>query len=219
MRELTPDTKIKIITYPDFEEIFIKDQLLIEDAQKYNVGDISQKTGLQKCMVNGRIVWLLPHQNGNFTQAKMQKADLKILAKSAKKAKPDTQQQIQTVKEAKKYIKNMMKTWKTNPVVSPFFNNSKIRLDGMSYKHLFETHGRQRPSADIVRRAKCLPFVRDILQRTGKPAEHLITQKNESYSIIGKANIDGIVRGIKIIVTKHTDGKYFYLSVMDLKII
>jgi hypothetical protein len=42
MRELTPDTKIKIKIYPDFEEILIKDQELIEDAQKYNVGDISK---------------------------------------------------------------------------------------------------------------------------------------------------------------------------------
>lgn len=47
MRELTPNTKIKIITYPDFEGIYIKENELIEDAQKYNVGDISKKTGLE----------------------------------------------------------------------------------------------------------------------------------------------------------------------------
>ena len=91
-------------------------------------------------MVNGRIVWLLPHQNGNFTQAKMQKADLKILAKSVKKAKP-----------------------------------------------------------------------------AGKPTEHLISGGNESYSVIGKANINGTEQGIKVIISKHTDGRYFYLSVFSLK--
>ena len=219
MRELTADTIIRVVQYPDFEEFILTEPGLIEDAQTYNIGDISQKTGLQKCLVNGRIVWLLPHQGAGFSQAKLSKADLKTLAKSAKKAKPDAQLNAPTVKGAKKYMKYMMSTWKKNPVVSPFFNNAKIRLDGMSYKHLFETHGVPRPPADVVRRAKCLPYIRDILQRTGKPAEHLISNKDESYSVIGKANIDGIDRGIKIIISKHTDGKYFYLSVMDLKII
>lgn len=219
MRELTGDTKIRVAQYPDFEEFILSEPGLIEDAQTYNIGDISKKTGLQKCLVNGRIVWLLPHQSSGFSQTKMAPGDLKTLAKSTKKAKPDSQLQTPTVKGAKKYMKYMMGSWKTNPVTSPFFNNAKIRLDGMSYKHLFETHGKPRPPADIVRRAKCLPYVRDILQRTGKPAEHLVGKKNESYSIVGKANIDGTDRGIKVIVSKHTDGKYFYLSVMDLKII
>lgn len=217
MRELTPDTKIKIKIYPDFEEILIKDQELIEDAQKYNVGDISKKTGLQKCMVNGRIVWLLPHQNGNFTQAKMQKADLKLLAKSAKKAKPDGKLNAPSVKEAQNYLNYMINTWKTHPVKSPFFNNARIRLDRMSYNHLFQTKGKQRSSREIIERAECLPYVRDILERTGKPAEHLISGGNESYSVIGKANINGTEQGIKVIISKHTDGRYFYLSVFSLK--
>lgn len=219
MRKLTGDTKIRVVQYPDFEEYQLTETGMIEDATQYNIGDISKKTGLQKCLVNGRIVWLLPHQGSGFSKTKMTKGDLKTLAKSSKKARSDAQLQTPTVKGAKNYMKYMMSSWKKNPVKSPFFNNAKIRLDGMSYKHLFETHGKQRPSADIVRRAKCLPYVRDILQRTGKPAEHLVGTKDESYSVIGKANIDGIDQGIKVLVSKHTDGKYFYLSVMDLKII
>lgn len=217
MRELKKDTKIKIITYPDFEEIIIKENELVEDAQKYKIGDISQKTGLQKCMVNGRIVWLLPHQNGNFKQAKMQKATLKLLAKSAKKAKPDGKLNVKSVKDAHNYLNYMITTWKKNPVKSPFFNNARIRLDRMSYNHLFQTKGKQRPSHEIIERAECLPYVRDILERTGKPAEHLISNENESYSIIGKANINGTEQGIKVIISKHTDGRYFYLSVFSLK--
>lgn len=142
-------------------------------------------------MVNGRIVWLLPHQNGNFTQAKMQKADLKILAKSVKKAKPDGKLNAPSVKEAQNYLNYMINTWKTHPVKSPFFNNARIRLDRMSYNHLFQTKG--------------------------KPTEHLISGGNESYSVIGKANINGTEQGIKVIISKHTDGRYFYLSVFSLK--
>ena len=68
-----------------------------------------------------------------------------------------------------------------------------------------------------IERAECLPYVRDILERTGKPAEHLISGGNESYSVIGKANINGTEQGIKVIISKHTDGRYFYLSVFSLK--
>lgn len=87
----------------------------------------------------------------------------------------------------------------------------------MSYKHLFYTKGKKRSVHEILERAECLPYIRDILERTGKPAEHLITKGKESYSIIGKANINGTEQGIKIIISKHTDGRYFYLSVFCLK--
>ena len=46
--------------------------------------------------------------------------------------------------------------------------------------------------------------------------KHLFyTKWKESYSIIGKANINGKDQGIKIIISKHTDGRYFYLSVFS----
>lgn len=222
MRELTPDTKIRITLYPDFEEIFIKDQLLIEDAQKYNVGDISKKTGLQKCMVNGRIVWLLPIQNQNFHNGRIAPNDLNTLLKSCKKARASTNYypKAPTVNEAQKCYNDMKQDWKRNPVKSPFFNGAKIRLDKNSDYHF--THkkgGVPRDPKDIIRRGYLLPYVRDILERTGKPAEHTIENKNESYSIAGKANIKGVDKGIKIIISRHTDGKYFYFSVMDIQLI
>ena len=79
------------------------------------------------------------------------------------------------------------------------------------------TKGKKETCSWNTRKAECLPYIRDILERTGKPAEHLITKGKESYSIIGKANINGKDLGIKIIISKHTDGRYFYLSVFSLK--
>lgn len=217
MRELTGETFITILTYPDFEEIKQSENSLAEDAEKYNIGDISKKTGLQKCLVNGRIVWLLPHQGQGFSRSKMQKNDLKKLAKSARKAKADGKLNSLTVKEAESYMKYMITSWKKSPVKSPLFNNSRIRLDRMSYNHLFQTKGNQRSANEIIERAECLPYVRDILERSGKPAEHLVYNGNESYSVIGKAEMNGTEQGIKIIVSRHTDGRYFYLSVFSLK--
>lgn len=77
------------------------------------------------------------------------------------------------------------------------------------YHFTHKKGGVPRDPKDIIRRGYLLPYIRDILERTGKPVEHTIENKNESYSIAGKANIKGIDKGIKIIVSRHTDGKYF----------
>ena len=62
--------------------------------------------------------------------------------------------------------------------------------------------------------------LRDILERTGKPARHVRDEYNEDeYTVVGKAMIEGQERGIKAVIVRRTDGHFYYLSVMDLKII
>lgn len=116
MRELSGNTVIHVLSYPDFEEVVLTEDALIEDAKKYAIGDISTKTGLQKCLVNGRIVWLLPHQGQGFSNTKLSKGDLKTLAKSAKKARADNAINIHSVKDAETYMKYVMSSWRKNPV-------------------------------------------------------------------------------------------------------
>lgn len=222
MRKITGNTVIHVLTYPDFEEVVLSENELVEDAKKYNIGDISTKTGLQKCLVNGQIVWLLPIQNSGFNNGRLNNTDLNNLLKSCKKARVSQNYSPKkpTVQEALNCYYDMKKDWNTTPVKSPFFNGAKIRLDKNSDFHF--THkkgGLPRNPNDIIRRGYLLPYVRDILERSGKPAEHIIDKNNESYSIAGKANIKGIDKGIKIIISRHTDGRYFYFSVMDIQLI
>lgn len=68
MTELTGSTRIRLSQIFDLE---LWADAFVEDAKHYNIGEISQKTGLQKSLVNGRIVWLLPKQGGGFLQGKM----------------------------------------------------------------------------------------------------------------------------------------------------
>ena len=165
---LTGDTRIRLSQIRDLAA-------WIED-RRYKIGEISQTTGLQKCLINGNIVWLLPSQNSNFNQGKLSKADTKTLAKSTKPARPDgVFNYTGNVKnDATKYLNYMKQTWKTNPVRARYLNNARVRLNSLSYKHLFETKGKPRPIKEVKERAECLPFVRDILERSGKPADHTI---------------------------------------------
>ena len=198
-----------------------REKLLTEDAEHYEIGEISKKTGKQKCLINGKIIWLLPIQNGTFNNGRLSPSDLNELLKSCKKAKasPNYAPKKPTLREALKCYNDMKQDWIKNPVISPFFNNARIRLDKDSDYHFTHTRGAKRNSNDIIRRGYLLPYVRDILERSGKPAEHTIDKNNESYSIAGKANIKGTDKGIKIIVSRHTDGKYYYFSIMDITLI
>lgn len=215
--KLTGDTRIRLSQVLDF---YYWNHPLIDDAHKYNIGEISQKTGLQKCLINGRTVWLLPGQNSNFLNKKMSKPDTKQLAKSCKKARADGYVSFKSgVKNgARNYLNHMTNTWKTNPVKVPFLNNATIGINKFSHYHLFNTKGKPRSLPEIKRRAECLPYVRDILERTGKPADHYTNSKGqESYSIVGKANIGGKDRELQVIISKDSHKNHYYLSVFRLK--
>lgn len=211
---LTGNTKIKLSQILD-----LLTWRLVDDDKKYNIGEISTKTGLQKCLINGYIVWLLPKQNSNFMQGKMTKSDTKQLAKSTKLARPDgTLKSTGNVRrDATQYLNYMKSQWTKHPVKAPYLNNATIGLNAMSYKHLFETKGKQRSIAEIKTRAECLPYVRDILERTGKPADHTIKNGKESYTIVGSANINGMRREIQVVISKARTGHHYYLSVFNLK--
>lgn len=220
MRELTSDTIIHVLTYPDFEETILTEDALIEDAKKYEIGQISEKTGLQKCLVNGRIIWLLPMQNSGFVNRRLSTDEMNTLLKSCKRAKPTEEvKKLQSSKEALKNYTNLVIDWKERPVKSPILNGIRIRLDNESYTHLVKKNGKPRNENDIIRRCSLLPYMRDILERTGKPAEHTIKDGNERFSIVGKANINGTDKGIKILIKRKTDGKYYYFSIMDIEIV
>lgn len=105
-------------------------KLLTEDAKRYKVGEISQKTGLQKCLVNGNIVWLLPGQNSDYLQTRMQKSDAKQLASSAKLARADGYISFKgnINNDAKRYLNYMQTT------CQQLFNFS---LKKMIFLHLF----------------------------------------------------------------------------------
>ena len=198
----------------------VREKLLTEDAEHYEIGEISKKTGKQKCLINGKIIWLLPIQNGTFNNGRLSPSDLNELLKSCKRAKPSPNYAPKkpTLTEALKCYNYMKQDWAKNPVKSPFLNNARIRLDKNSDYHFTHTRGAKRNPNDIVRRGYLLPYIRDILERTGKPAEHTIDKNNESYSIVGKANLNGTDKGIRIIVSRHTDRRYYYFSVMDIKL-
>ncbi len=163
--------------------------------------------------------WLLPGQNSDYLQTRMQKSDAKQLASSAKLARADGYISFKgnINNDAKRYLNYMQTTWTKNPVKARYLNNAEVRLNSMSYKHLFGSKGKPRSAAEIKERAECLPYVRDILERTGKPSDHTIdAEGKESYTIVGRANINQKDRNIKVVISRNKNDEYFYLSVFKI---
>ena len=213
---LTGSTRIRLSQIIDLD-LWL--DCFVEDAKHYNIGEVSSKTGLQKCLVNGRIVWMLPKQKSDFYHGKIGKGDEKKLAKSAKLARPDGKIIFtgNTRKSARNYLNYMKSTWSKNPVICPFLNYARVGLNNKSYEHLFKTNGKPRPVSQVKERAECLPFVRDILQRTGKPADHSFKNGKESYSIVGRADINNVKQEVLVVISREPSDNYFYLSVFKIK--
>lgn len=212
MHELTGGTKIRL-SQIDWSSYL---PIILDKHSKYKIGDRAVwKDGVYEKTHQG---WKKVKQPEYSEKRKT----YKDLAKKAEKAHGDGQLESPTVSGAQKYMKELMRSWKVNPVKSPLFNNARIRMDRTSYDHLFEQKpGVQRPPSDIVRRAKCLPYLRDILERAGKLAGRSVDKyKDEIFTVVGKGDIDGKEKGIKALVVKRNNsGHYFHLSVMDFKII
>lgn len=209
---LTGDTKIRLSQIKDLAA-------WVEDRTKYQIGDISKTTGLKKCFVNGNIVWLDPKQNNDFLQSKMTKKDTRRLAESAKPARSDGKLNNtgNPIKDARNYLNYMKTTWNKNPVQVRHLHNVFVTLNKKSSEHLFYSHGQRRPVSQIKERSECLPYVKDILSRSGKPADHTINNKGEeSYTFVGNAVINNKKRNILVVISKDK-GHYYYLSVFKIK--
>lgn len=156
-----------------------------------------------------------------FKYGKFEKSDYRKIAEEAKNATPDKDSKIDfsdLENTTTDYLKSMLETWNTSPVKSPLFDKIRIRFDGDSIKHFFYNGRKKRDVEELERRAKCLPFVRDILENTGVKGsvyQDVVTKKI-AFVVMGKADIDGKETAIRLIIKKKKKGKYFYLSVHNL---
>ena len=153
-----------------------------------------------------------------FRYGKLTKDEYRAIAMQSKPAKADGTIDLANLpKSAEDYLSYMMKDWNERKVISPIFDNTRIRFDGDSYRHFFKGKKGDRSPEEIELRAKCLPYIRDILERTGKKGVLIQNDKNQlAFSVLGRANINGFDTAIKIIVTKKKGRKYFYLSVNNM---
>lgn len=96
--------------------------------------------------------------------------------------------------------------------------NQPVVLTSFSKKHLYETKGRKRNLEDVLRRARLLPFVSELICNTGVLAERSVDRKGiVSFGIAGRARIDGKESGIKVVLDKKPNQRILYLSIFELE--
>lgn len=153
-----------------------------------------------------------------FKKGVFSKDVLRDIAGNANLAKAEDIQLIDVnniYDSAKKYISKLISESddKEKWIKCPLLKNARIRFNGQSYRHFFtDKNGNDRPLDEITSRAKCLPFVKDILSNSGVKASYSTNENGQtSFVIMGKAKIDNKETAIKIII-KTKDNKFFYLS-------
>lgn len=153
-----------------------------------------------------------------FNKGVFSKDVLRNIAGNANLAKAEDIQLIDVnniYDSAKKYISKLISESddKEKWIKCPLLKNVRIRFNGQSYRHFFtDKNGNDRPLDEITSRAKCLPFVKDILSNSGVKASYSTNENGQtSFVIMGKAKIDNKETAIKIII-KTKDNKFFYLS-------
>ena len=151
----------------------------------------------------------------DFPIGKKEKGELKQIAKKANPAIAAGSIDFSNLDNSiKDYLKYLEKDWNNNFVYSPVLNNSRIRFDSNSFKHFYYSGRKQRSLDELESRAKCLPYIRNIIEENGiKGCCSLDERKHLGFVIMGRAEIDGKDTAIKVIVAKKKKDKLYYLSV------
>lgn len=124
-----------------------------------------------------------------------------------------------TKKSAEEYLALCIEEWQVEPIESIIFSGNKVRIDGNGLKHFFQTgQDKIRNADEIEKRAKCLPYLRSILEKTGVKAScYQDVEGKISFTVMGKAKIDNVDTAIRVVVTRKKKGKLYYLSIHNLE--
>ncbi len=207
-KELTWTTRIKLSQIKDLAQ-FAKDQRGV----KTEIGQYTtRKDGIYRKITETKFAKVNTY---NYPIAKKEKGELKVIAKSATPATADGSIDFSDFDNSvKNYLKGLENDWNTNFVYSPLFGNTRIRFDSDSYRHFYFSGRKMRPKDELEARAKCLPFLRNIIEKTGvKGCCSLNDEGHLGFVIMGKAKIDGKDTAIKVIIAKKKKDKMYYLSV------
>ena len=157
-----------------------------------------------------------------FKVAKLTRGQCRQLAQKCNMAKADSECTIDRgdiVGSAEHYLRALLaqSNKRDKWICSPLFGGARIRFNGDSLRHFFYTGRKRRSIEEIERRAKCLPFIKDILRGAGVKGGASYSETGLlAFAVIGRARVDAKDTAIRVVISKRKSDKYFYLSVNNL---
>lgn len=122
---------------------------------------------------------------------------------------------IPTRENARRELARLRDLSKSGGLRCHCLNDKKVIVNEISAHHQkYEAGNIRRIQKDIQERARLLPFIEPILNKTGLVAEKSI-KRNGSYGIVGRTIVDNKETAIKIILQESRDG-LLYLSVLNM---
>lgn len=158
-----------------------------------------------------------PVNTFDYPIGKKQKGELRKIAKTANIALADWTLDLSDFKTSvSRCLIHLKNDWNANIVKSPLFNNARIRFDGDSFRHFYYSGRNARSQRELELRAKCLPYLRNIIEKSGVKACCSVENGQLGFVIMGRSKIDGKDTAIKVIIAKKKKDKLYYLSVNNL---
>ena len=212
---MTFDSLEDLLAYMKRDKYAMTDDAWLQDQRgvKANIGEFTvRRDGVYRKITETEFRKVNTY---GYPIEKKEKGELKQIAKTAKPATADGAIDISDFNNSvNDYLRKLEKDWNSVFVYSPLMENARIRFDSDSYHHFYYSGRRPRGKDELEARAKCLPFLRDIIEKSGVKGSCSLDEKNHlAFVIMGRANIDGKDTAIKVIIAKKKKEKYYYLSV------
>jgi hypothetical protein len=203
----------KRVFFPLSEEMSIEEQ----QNDESQIGECIYSNGEIFKKINNKInnIELKKVNTFNFPIGKKEKRELKQIAGTAQQAVADGRIDFSDFwNSLNKYLIYLRNDWNSKIVKSALFDNARIRFDGASFRHFYNSGRQLRSIEELESRAKCLPYLRSIIEKTGvKGCCSINTDGHLGFVIMGRANIEGKNTAIKVIIAKKKKDKLYYLSV------
>lgn len=199
-----------MITFVVREDVYegLCKSLEIEKAHKY----------IRRYKKAGKNNWLYVYHGNKTNNSSKQRKQEKIKAalKSAiiTNIKPLSNPTTQEINNEFSNLRNLSKTGKLKVKA---YGNFPIIINKKSYNHLFSTKGQARLPKTIQERAELLPFVADILNNTGVLGEKSVRRSGTTYGILGRCNVNGVIKTVEISLAFDEKSRLFFLSNYEIK--
>lgn len=122
-----------------------------------------------------------------------------------------------TIGDIDKEFKNLTNLSKKGNLRVKAYGNFPVIINKKSYKHLFEARGKPRLPNVVQERAELLPFVAEILNNTGVLGEKSARRKSSAYGILGRCNVNGVVKTVELSLAFDKQSRLFFLSDYEIK--
>lgn len=122
-----------------------------------------------------------------------------------------------TINDINREFVNLTNLSKNGNLKVKAYGNFPVIINKKSYDHFFNAKRKARLFNVVQDRAEFLPFVAEILNNTGVIGEKSARRNGTAFGVLGRCNINGVVKTVEISLAFDKKLRIFFLSDYEIK--